>query len=101
MKGKGIDVHKSTQAGFYQEYPEVYESVKASDFRWFGAMDVKIINSGDHSNLGKKVKLKKNVKGSLDLIPSPSTSVKIQIVVGNKAKHCWVMSANFLYSKVC
>ena len=55
MKGKGIDVHKSTQAGFYQEYPEVYESVKASDFRWFGAMDVKIINSGDHSNLGKEV----------------------------------------------
>ena len=55
LKGKGIDVHKSTQAGFYQEYPEVYESVKASGFRWFGEMDVKIINSGDHSNLGKIV----------------------------------------------
>ena len=53
LKGKGIDVHKSTQAGFYQEYPEVYESVKASDFRWYGEMDMKIINSGDHSNLGK------------------------------------------------
>jgi hypothetical protein len=61
LKAKGIDVHKSTQAGFYQEYPEVYESVKASYFRWFGAMDVKIINSGDHSNLGKEVHKVKSV----------------------------------------
>jgi len=53
LKGKGIDVHKSTQEGFYQEYPEVYESVEASGFRWYGEMDMKIINSGDHSNLGK------------------------------------------------
>ena len=55
LKGKGIDVHKSTQEGFYQEYPEVYESVEASGFRWYGEMDMKIINSGDHSNLGKEV----------------------------------------------
>ena len=42
---------------------------------------------------------------SLDSIPSPSPSVKIQILAGkftwsNKTKHCWVMSTNFLFSKV-
>ena len=41
---------------------------------------------------------------SLDMIPSPS--VKIQLLAGkftwgNEAKHCWVMSTNFLFSKVC
>ena len=38
-------------------------------------------------------KVEKMLKGSLDLIPSPSPSVKIQIIggkftLGNKAKHC-------------
>ena len=34
---------------------------------------------------------------SLDLIPSPSLSVKIQIMGGKgvKTKHCWVLSTNF------
>ena len=40
------------------------------------------------------------------MIPSSSHSVKIQLIGGkfiwsNKAKHCWVMSTNFLFSKVC
>ena len=49
-------------------------------------------------------KVEKILKGSLDLIPSSSPSVKIQIFGGkvylrNKVKHCWVMSTNFLFSK--
>ena len=42
-------------------------------------------------------KVEKNLKGRLDLIPSPSRSVKIQIMVGKgeKAKHCWMLSTNF------
>ena len=39
-------------------------------------------------------------KGSLDLISSPSPSVKIQII-GGKVKWCWALSTNFLYSEVC
>ena len=49
-------------------------------------------------------KVEKILKGSLDSIPSPSSSVKIQIIGGNwgnKAKHWWMISANFLFSKVC
>ena len=33
------------------------------------------------------------------MISSPSPSVKIQIT-GNKAKHCWVISTNYLFLKV-
>ena len=42
--------------------------------------------------------------GSLDLISSPSHSVKIQIMgrkVCLKTKYCWVLSTNFLLLKVC
>ena len=31
-------------------------------------------------------------------MPSPSPSVKIQII-GGKFKHCWIMSANFFLQK--
>ena len=36
-------------------------------------------------------------------MPSHSPSLKIQIMGGRgvKAKHCWVLSTNFLFSKVC
>ena len=39
-------------------------------------------------------------KDSLDSIPSPSPSVKIQIVDGKgiKAKHCWMLSTNIWIS---
>ena len=52
------------------------------------------------------VKVEKILKGCLDSIPSPSPSAKIQIMGGKvclrcTAKHCWVMSTNFLFSKVC
>ena len=46
-------------------------------------------------------KVERIIKGSLDLIPSPSPSVKIQIIGGKVCLKCWVMSTNFLYSKVC
>ena len=39
----------------------------------------------------------------MDLIPSPSEKFKFlawKFTWGNKAKHCWVMSTNFLFSKV-
>jgi len=52
LKGKGIDVHKSTQAGFYEEYPAVFDSVKESGFGWIQGPMMKAIDSGDHSNLG-------------------------------------------------
>ena len=47
------------------------------------------------------IKVEKILKGSLDSIQSPS--VKIQTMGGKdvKAKHCWALSTNFLYSKVC
>ena len=40
------------------------------------------------------------------MVSLPSPSVKIQIIGGKftwdkKAKHCWVMSTNVLFSKVC
>ena len=49
------------------------------------------------------VKLEKILKGSLDSIPSPSPSVKIQIMGGNfvKAKDFWMLSTNFWIQKVC
>ena len=47
-------------------------------------------------------KVEKIWEDSLDLIPLPSPSVKILIIGrGNKAKHWWVMSASFLFSRVC
>ena len=53
-----------------------------------------------------KFKVEKILKGSLDWISSPSPSVKTQIWAGKftfgyKAKDCWAMSTNFLFSKVC
>ena len=54
-------------------------------------------SSTDGNNFTEgKDKVEKNFKGSLDLIPSPSPSVKIQIMGGKfawhvKAKHCWVL----------
>ena len=55
-------------------------------------------------NISWNSKVKKILKGSLDLISSPS--VKIQIMSGKfdwgvQAKHCWALSTNLLYSKVC
>ena len=55
------------------------------------------------------VKVEKTLKGSLDSIPSPSPSVKIQIMGakfawGVKAKHCFFENkkfVDFLFSKVC
>ena len=45
----------------------------------------------------KFVKVEKVFKGSLDLISSPSPSVKIQIMgrKSKKEKHCWMLSTNF------
>ena len=45
-------------------------------------------------------KVEKVLKGSLDSIPSPSHSVKIQILGGKvclrcKGKHCWALSTSF------
>ena len=44
-----------------------------------------------------KVKVKKIYEDSLDSIPSPLPSVKIQIMGGKgvKAKHCWMLSTKF------
>ena len=63
----------------------------------------RVISPEQYSNFHtvfKDVKVEKISDDSLDSIPSPPPSVKIQIVGGkftwdNKAKHCWVMS------KVC
>ena len=44
------------------------------------------------------VKVEKILKGSLDLIPSPSPLVKIQII---GRKFYLVMSTNFFFSKAC
>ena len=51
-------------------------------------------------------KVEKILKGSLDLIPPPSPSVKIQLIAGIfawgvKAKHWWALSTNFWKQKVC
>ena len=48
------------------------------------------------------VKVEKISKGSLDSIPSPSTSRKVgRFTWGVKAKHCWVLSTNVWKQKVC
>ena len=49
-------------------------------------------------------KVKKILKESLDLISSPSPTVKIQIIggkvcLGVEAKHCWAFSTNFWNKK--
>ena len=50
-------------------------------------------------------KVENILTGSLDLIPSPLPSVKIQIIGwkvysrGNRAKNSWVMSTNFFIFK--
>ena len=46
-------------------------------------------------------KVKNISEDSLDSFPSSSPSVKIQIkgVKGVKAKHCWMLSTNFLSKK--
>ena len=56
----------------------------------------------NHENISF-CKVEKILKGSLDLIPSPSPSVKFKLWTGKfawgvKAKHCW---AFHLFSKVC
>ena len=56
-------------------------------------------------NFSKSFESKKKIKTSLDSVPSPSLSVKIQILLGKfpwgvKAKHFWTLSTNFLLSKV-
>ena len=53
----------------------------------------------------KDSKVEKMLKGSLDSIPSPSPSVKIQIMGGKvclrcKGKHCSVLSTNFFVLKM-
>ena len=53
----------------------------------------------------EKGKIENILKDSLDSIPSPSPSMKIQNYVmfawGVKAKHCWLLSSNFWKNKVC
>ena len=49
-------------------------------------------------------KVEKILKGGLDSTPSPSPSLKIQIMGGKvcsrcKGKHCWALTINFLFSK--
>ena len=49
-----------------------------------------------------EIKVENILDGSLDSIPSPSPSVKFKLwaekfTLGNKAKHCSVMSTNFLF----
>ena len=50
-------------------------------------------------------KVEKILEVSLDLIPSPSPSVKSQIMGGKawsvKANHCWTLWTNFSKQKVC
>ena len=54
----------------------------------------------NHQNVDK---VEKTLKSSLDLISSPSPSVKIQIKGGKVCSRCKgkTLSTNFLYSKVC
>ena len=51
----------------------------------------------------RRRKVKKISEDSLDSIPSPSPSVKIQIMGGKgvMAKHWWALLTNFLHSIVC
>ena len=55
----------------------------------------------------KVYKAEKILKGSLNSIPSPSPSLNSNygweslLEVYILAKHCWVLSTNFLFSKVC
>ena len=61
---------------------------------------------GNYGSLGFWSKVETILKCSLDLIPSPSPSVKIQIMAGKfawgvKAKHCWPLSKNFWKQKNC
>ena len=49
-------------------------------------------------------KVEKILKGSLDLIPSPSVKIQImgmKITLGVKAIHCWTLSTHFWKQKVC
>ena len=51
-------------------------------------------------------KVEKILKSSLNSTPSPTHSLKIQIMGGKfawgvKAKHCWAFSTNFWKQKVC
>ena len=51
-------------------------------------------------------KVEKILKSSLNSTPSPTHSLKIQIMGGKfawgvKAKHCWVLTTNFWKQKVC
>ena len=56
--------------------------------------------------LNKSRKVEKISEDNLNLISSPSPSVKIQIMGGKvcfrcKGKKCWALSTSFLYSKNC
>ena len=51
-------------------------------------------------------KVEKILKGSLDLIPSPSLQWKFKLWAGKfawvvEAKHCWALSTNFWKQKNC
>ena len=51
-------------------------------------------------------KVEKISKASLNLIPSPSPSVKFKLWTGEfawglKTKHCWALSTNFWKQKIC
>ena len=49
-------------------------------------------------------KVEKILKGSLDSISSPSVKIQIKggkFTWGVKARYCWELSTNILYSKVC
>jgi hypothetical protein len=62
---------------------------------------IKILNHFDNE---LTFKVEKILKGSLDSIPSPSLSVKIQIMGGKvclrcKRKYCWPLSKKLLKTK--
>ena len=48
-----------------------------------------------------RVEVDKILKGSLDMISSPSVKIQIMGEKGVKAKHCWALSTSFRKQKVC
>ena len=61
------------------------------------ALTFKSLNNDYSPETLNRVKVKKILEDSLDSIPSPLPSVKIQIIGGKgvKAKHCWMLSTHF------
>ena len=77
-------------------------------FAYFYEVNTKCYSYKKHKKFmnSKTHKVEKILKGSLDSIPSPSPSVKSQIMGGKfawgvKAKHCCTLSTNFWKQKFC